>query len=73
MTIKLIGLIIGILVLGTDIYYLVQEKHDPESKKIYTALSAAGAVSLNQGRCLRTAALSVSKIFFAPLSKFSEL
>ena len=25
-------------------YYLAQEKHDPESKKIYTALSAAGAV-----------------------------
>ena len=44
MTIKLIGLVIGVLVLGAGIYYLVQEKHDPESKKIYTALSAAGAV-----------------------------
>ena len=43
MTIKLIGLVIGVLVLGAGIYYLTQEKHDPESKKIYTALSAAGA------------------------------
>ena len=73
MTIKLIGLVIGVLVLGAGIYYLAQEKHDPESKKIYTAPSAAGVVSLNLGRCPETAALSVSKIFFAPLIKFSEL
>ena len=44
MTIKLIGLVIGVLVLDTGIYYLAQEKHDPESKKIYTSLSAAEAV-----------------------------
>ena len=44
MTIKLIGLVIGVLVLVAGIYYLVQERNDPESKKIYTALSAAGAV-----------------------------
>ena len=44
MAVKLIGLIIGILVLGAGIYYLAKEKHDPESKKIYTAVSAAGVL-----------------------------
>lgn len=42
MAIKIIGLIIGILVLGAGIYYLAKEKHDPESKKIYTIVSAIG-------------------------------
>lgn len=36
--------IIGILVLAAGLYYLKAEKNDPESKKIYTAVSAAGAV-----------------------------
>lgn len=31
---KIIGLVIGLLVLGAGIYYLSKEKHDPESKKI---------------------------------------
>ncbi len=44
MAVKIIGLIIGILVLGAGIYYLTQEKHDPESKKIYTVVSVVGAV-----------------------------
>ena len=44
MAIKIIGLIIGILVLGAGIYYLAKEKHDPESKKIYTIVSIVGAV-----------------------------
>ncbi len=44
MTVKIIGLIIGILVLGAGIYYLVKEKHDPESKKIYTVVSVIGGV-----------------------------
>lgn len=44
MAIKIIGLIIGILVLGTGIYYLAKEKHDPESKKIYTIVSVIGGV-----------------------------
>ena len=44
MAIKIIGLIIGILVLGAGIYYLAKEKHDPESKKIYTIVSAIGGV-----------------------------
>lgn len=42
MAIKIIGLIIGILVLGAGIYYLAKEKHDPESKKIYTIVSVIG-------------------------------
>ncbi len=42
MAIKIIGLIIGILVLGAGVYYLIKEKHDPESKKIYTIVSAVG-------------------------------
>jgi 4-hydroxybenzoate polyprenyltransferase len=44
MAIKIIGLIIGILVLVAGIYYLVKEKHDQESKKIYTVVSVIGAV-----------------------------
>ena len=44
MAIKIIGLIIGILVLGAGIYYLVKEKHDPESKKIYTIVSIVGGI-----------------------------
>ena len=41
---KIIGLIIRILVLGAGIYYLAKEKHDPESKKIYTVISVIGGV-----------------------------
>ena len=44
MAVKIIGLIIGILVLCSGIYYLVKEKHDPESKKIYTIVSVVGGV-----------------------------
>lgn len=44
MAVKIIGLIIGILVLSTGIYYLSKEKHDPESKKIYTIVSIIGGI-----------------------------
>ena len=44
MAVKIIGLIIGILVLCAGIHYLVKEKHDPESKKIYTIVSVVGGV-----------------------------
>ena len=43
MAIKIIGLLIGVLVLGAGVYYLAKEKHDPESKKIYTIVSLVGA------------------------------
>ena len=42
MAIKIIGLIIGILILCAGIYCLVKEKHDPESRKIYTVVSVTG-------------------------------
>lgn len=44
MAIKIIGLIIGVLILGAGIYYLIKEKNDPESKKIYSVISIAGAI-----------------------------
>lgn len=44
MAVKIIGLIIGILVFGAGVYYLVKEKHDPESKKIYGIITALGGV-----------------------------
>ena len=44
MVIGIIGIIIGLLVFGAGIYYLVKEKNDPESKKIYSIVSAVGAV-----------------------------
>ena len=44
MTVAIIGLIIGLLVLGAGLYYLVKEKNDPESKKIYCVISLAGAL-----------------------------
>ncbi len=43
MVIGIIGLIIGLMVLGAGIYYLVKEKNDPESRNIYTVISAIGA------------------------------
>lgn len=44
MAIKIIGLIIGILVLGAGLFYRIREKQDPESRKIYTLISLAGGV-----------------------------
>ncbi len=44
MVYKIIGLIIGLLVLIAGIYYLVKEKNDPESKKIYSIFSLVGAL-----------------------------
>ncbi len=44
MVIKVIGLVIGLLVLGAGIYYLSKEKSDPESKKIYSVVSVVGAI-----------------------------
>ena len=42
MAIKIIGLIIGVLVLIAGIYYHAKERHDPESRKIYTIFSVVG-------------------------------
>ena len=46
MAIKIIGLIIGVLVLGAGIYYLAKEKADKEARKIYTITTVAGALIL---------------------------
>ena len=46
MTIAIIGIIIGALILAAGAYYLVKEKHDPESRKIYSVISVIGAVVL---------------------------
>ena len=47
---KIIGAIIGVLVFGAGIYYLLKEKDDKEARKIYTIISGIGflvfAVSL---------------------------
>ena len=44
MIVTIIGQLIGLLVLGAGIYYLVKEKEDPESKKIYTVVTIIGLV-----------------------------
>ena len=46
MTIAIISIIIGALILAAGAYYLVKEKHDPESRKIYSVISVIGAVVL---------------------------
>ena len=39
-----ISIMIGAMILIRGIYYLIKEKEDRESKKIYSIVSAAGAV-----------------------------
>ena len=46
MIFDIIGLVIAVLVLGAGIYYLSKEKHDPESRRIYSVVTAVGAVLL---------------------------
>ena len=45
MTIKIIGLAIGLLVLGAGVYYLSQEKTDAEARRIYLWIGAAGGAA----------------------------
>lgn len=44
MIIKIIGTLIGALILGAGIYYLSKEKSDKESRRIYGIVSAAGGL-----------------------------
>ena len=44
MILKIIGMIIGALILGAGIYYFIKEKNDRESRKIYTVISIAGGL-----------------------------
>lgn len=43
--ITIVGLIIGILLFGAGIYYLMQNKSDAESRKIYGITVAIGAAA----------------------------
>lgn len=40
----IIGLLIGILIMGAGIYYLVIEKQDKEARKIYGITTVAGLI-----------------------------
>lgn len=42
--ITVIALLIGVMILGAGAYYLVKEKEDKESRKIYLITAAVGAV-----------------------------
>ena len=42
--IKIIGLLIGLLIWGFGLYYLMKEKNDKESRTIYTVTTVIGAV-----------------------------
>lgn len=44
MIITIIALLIGILIFGAGIYYLMKDKDDAESRKIYTITTIIGAV-----------------------------
>lgn len=44
MTVGIIGMIIGLLVAGAGAYYYSKEKSDKESARIYSAITAIGAV-----------------------------
>lgn len=44
MIFNIVGLVIGIMILGAGVYYLLREKDDPESKKIYSIAAGIGAV-----------------------------
>jgi hypothetical protein len=46
MIVKISGAIIGLLVLVAGVYYLIKEKNDTDSKKIYSIISIIGAVLL---------------------------
>lgn len=46
MAITIIGILIGAMILGAGIYYLVKEKADKGARKIYTITTVAGALIL---------------------------
>ncbi len=46
MIVKILGAVIGALVLIAGLVCLSREKHDPESRKIYTVISIVGGVLL---------------------------
>ena len=44
MIISIIGMLIGALVAGVGVYYLIKEKRDKESVKIHGIISGVGGV-----------------------------
>lgn len=46
MIFNICGLIIGLLILGAGLYYLLKEKEDKESRKIYSITACVGAAIL---------------------------
>ena len=42
--IKMVGLLIGLLIFGFGLYYLVREREDKESRTIYMITTIVGAV-----------------------------
>lgn len=55
MIVGIVGMIIGVLILGAGIFYLVKEGKDAESRKIYLIITIVGAVV--------TAAMALKLIF----------
>lgn len=44
MAIKIIGTLIGAMILGAGLYYLIKERNDKESRKVYGTISSIGGV-----------------------------
>lgn len=44
MVISIIGMLIGIMVVVFGLYYLIKERDDSESRKIYSIISGIGGV-----------------------------
>lgn len=44
MIFNIVGLVIGVLLLGAGIYYLVKENEDTDSRKIYLITTVIGLV-----------------------------
>lgn len=43
--ISVIGIIIGVLIFGSGIFYFIKNKNDAESRKIYAIVMIAGVVT----------------------------
>ena len=44
MIFNIAGLVIGLAILAAGVFYLIKEKYDKESVKIYSIISAVGGV-----------------------------
>ncbi|MBN7772336.1 hypothetical protein [Clostridium aminobutyricum] len=44
MIITIITLLVGLMILGGGIYYLLKEKEDKEARKIYSITTAVGVI-----------------------------